>query len=78
MIGFRSKPSGASGSARAAYVSPSAGSAPMFFDSSPGALGGSLNTLFVAILVTLSGGCVGSGPVAIDHVIRQRQAGTSR
>src|SRR5262245_32042118 len=75
MIGFRSRPSGASGSARAAYVSPSASSAPMFSDNSPDTLG---NTLFVAILVKLSGGSVRSGPVALDHVIKQRQAGTSR
>src|SRR5215475_14665223 len=78
MIGFRSRPSGARGSARAAYVSPSASSAPMFSDNSPDTLGGSLNTLFVAILVNLSGGGVRSGPVALDHVIKQRQAGTSR
>ncbi|MGB9327580.1 MAG: hypothetical protein WCB47_17165, partial [Pseudolabrys sp.] len=60
--------------ARAAYVSPSAGFAPMFSDRSPNTLCGSPNTLFVALLVKLSGGNVGSGPVALDHVIRQRQA----
>src|SRR5215475_4389864 len=73
MIGFRSRPSGARGSARAAYVSPSASSAPMFSDNSPDTLGGSLNTLFVAILVNLSGSGVRSGPVALDHVIKHRQ-----
>src|SRR4029453_2265108 len=50
----------------------------MFSDSSPNTFDGSLDALYVAMVVKLSGGGVGSRPVALDHVIRQMQAGTSR
>src|SRR5262245_48798582 len=76
MIGFKSKLSGASGRAMAAYVSPSARYASTF--SAPNTHNGSLNTLFASMLVKLAGGRAGSGPVALVHVIRQTQAGMSR
>jgi hypothetical protein len=50
----------------------------MFSDNPPNTLDGSLNTLFVAKLMKLAGGSVGSGSVALVHVIRQTQAGMNR